>query len=78
MRTLLDRRADDSRAANAVELFVYQAKKQIGALFAVLGGLDTIVFTGGIGERSAPIRSEIAAGLAHLGVELDPARDLGR
>jgi acetate kinase len=75
MRTLLERRADDSRAANAVELFVYLAKKQIGALVAVLGGIDTIVFTGGIGERSAPIRREIAAGLAHLGVELDPARN---
>jgi acetate kinase len=75
MRTLLEQRADDSRAANAVELFVYLAKKQIGALVAVLGGLDTIVFTGGIGERSAPIRWEIAAGLAYLGVELDPARN---
>jgi acetate kinase len=73
MRTLLECRADDSRAANAVELFVYLAKKQIGALVAVLGGIDTLVFTGGIGERSAPIRCEIAAGLAHLGVELDPA-----
>ena len=75
MRTLLEQRAADSRAANAVELFVYLAKKQIGALVAVLGGLDTIVFTGGIGERSAPIRWEIAAGLAYLGVELDPARN---
>jgi acetate kinase len=75
MRTLLEQRADDSRAANAVELFVYLAKKQIGALVAVLGGIDTIVFTGGIGERSAPIRGEIAAGLAHLGVEIDPARN---
>jgi acetate kinase len=75
MRTLLEQRADDSRAANAVELFVYLAKKQIGALVAVLGGIDTFVFTGGIGERSAPIRGESAAGLAHLGVEIDPARN---
>jgi acetate kinase len=75
MRTLLEHRADDSRAANAVELFVYQATKQIGALVAALGGLDTMVFTGGIGERSAPIRWEIAAGLRHLGIELDPARN---
>jgi acetate kinase len=72
MRTLLDRRAADPRAAEAVELFVYQAKKQLGGLVAVLGGLDALVFTGGIGERSATVRGEIAAGLAHLGVELDP------
>jgi acetate kinase len=75
MRTLLEQRAADSRAADAVELFIYLAKKQIGALVAALGGIDTMVFTGGIGERSALIRSEIAAGLAHLGVELDPARN---
>ncbi len=75
MHALLDRRADDVPAAEAVELFVYEAKKHIGALVAVLGGLDTFVFTGGMGERSAVIRSEIAAGLAHLGVELDPVRN---
>jgi acetate kinase len=75
MRTLLEGRTADPRAANAVELFIYLCTKQIGALVAVLGGLDTIVFTGGIGERSAPIRWEIAAGLAYLGVELDPARN---
>ncbi|MFY9739399.1 MAG: acetate kinase, partial [Candidatus Cybelea sp.] len=75
MRTLLERRASDIAAAEAVELFVYQAKKYIGALVAVLGGLDTLVFTGGIGERAAPVRWEIAHGLAHLGVELDPARN---
>jgi acetate kinase len=75
MHTLLDLRADDVAAAEAVELFVYEAKKQIGALVAVLGGLDTFVFTGGMGEHSAAIRSEIAAGLAHLGVELDPVRN---
>jgi acetate kinase len=75
MRTLLERRATNVSAAEAVELFIYQAKKYIGALFAALGGLDTFVFTGGIGERSAAIRSEIAAGLAHLGIRLDPARN---
>jgi acetate kinase len=75
MRTLLERRASDLAAAEAVELFVYQARKYIGALVAVLGGLDTLVFTGGIGERAAPVRWEIARGLAHLGVELDPARN---
>ncbi len=75
MRTLLERRADDAAAGEAVELFVYQAKKYIGALAAVLGGLDTLVFTGGIGERAAPVRWEIAQGLAHLGVALDPERN---
>jgi acetate kinase len=75
MQTLLERRAADEPAAEAVALFVYQAKKHIGALFATLGGLDTFVFTGGIGENSATIRSEIAAGLAHLGMELDPVRN---
>ncbi len=75
MHILLDRRADDAHAAEAVELFVYEAKKQIGALVAVLGGLDTFVFTGGMGENSAAIRSEIAAGLAFLGVELDSERN---
>ncbi len=75
MRTLLARRADNEAAAQAIELFVYQAKKYIGALATVLGGLDTLVFTGGIGERAAPVRWEIAQGLAHLGVKLDPARN---
>jgi acetate kinase len=75
MQILLERRANDVAAAQAVELFVYLATKQIGALVAALGGLDTMVFTGGIGERAAPIRSEIAARLAYLGVELDPARN---
>jgi acetate kinase len=75
MRTLLERRATNVAAAEAIDLFVYEAKKHIGALFAALGGLDTFVFTGGIGERSAAIRSGIAAGLAHLGIALDPARN---
>jgi acetate kinase len=75
MQTLLERRGADATAAEAVELFVYEAKKHIGALCAALGGLDAFVFTGGIGERSAAIRSEIAAGLAHLGIELDPLRN---
>ena len=75
VRTLLDRRANDPAAAEAIELFVYVAKKGIGALAAVLGGLDTLVFTGGIGEHAAPIRAEIADGLAYLGVEIDGARN---
>jgi acetate kinase len=75
MRVLLERRAIDAAAAEAVELFVYQAKKNVGALVAVLDGLDTLVFTGGIGERAAAVRWEIAQGLLHLGIEIDPARN---
>jgi acetate kinase len=75
MRTLLDKRPTDGAAADAVELFVYTAKKHLGALVAVLGRLDTLVFTGGIGERSAPIRAEICAGLDHFGIELNAERN---
>ena len=77
MRTLLDRRAGDPRAALAVEIFCTQARKFVGALAAVLGGLDTLVFTGGIGERSAVVRAEICDGPSHLGVRLDPDRNQG-
>jgi acetate kinase len=73
MQTLLERRERDRRAALAVDAFCYQARKQVGALAAVLGGLDTLVFTGGIGEKAAAIRSGICDGLEHLGVELDDA-----
>jgi len=75
MQKLLERRSNDSAAAEAVELFVYQVKKYIGALVTVLGGLDTLVFTGGIGEHAAPVRWEIAQGFAFLGVELDQKRN---
>jgi acetate kinase len=75
MRDLLEREAHDPRAADAVQLFCYQAKKAVGALAAALGGLDTLVFSGGIGERSAPVRARIAQGLEHLGVRVDDARN---
>jgi acetate kinase len=75
LRTLLAQRAANSAAAEAVELFVYLAKKSVGALAAVLGGLDTLVFTGGIGEHAVTIRSEIADGLGHLGIRLDAERN---
>lgn len=75
MRDLLQREADDERAAQAVALFCYQAKKWVGAFAAVLGGLDTLVFSGGIGEHSAPIRARICEGLSFLGIELDDARN---
>ena len=75
MQTLLAARASDPRAELAVTLFCYSARKWVGALAAVLGGLDTLVFTGGIGEHAAPVREEICRGLGHLGIELDPARN---
>ncbi|HXB09178.1 MAG TPA: acetate/propionate family kinase [Puia sp.] len=71
MQDLLEKESHDPRAAEAVSLFCYQVKKTIGAYSAVLGGLDTLVFTGGIGERSAAIRSRICSGLGYLGIELN-------
>ncbi len=75
MRDLLAREEDDPRAALAVALFCYQARKFLGAYAAVLGGLDTVVFTGGIGEHAAPVRARICADFAYLGLTLDPARN---
>jgi len=75
MRELLAAQADDPRAADAVALFCYQARKAIGSFAAALGGLDTLVFAGGIGENSPAIRARICDGLAFLGVELDGARN---
>jgi acetate kinase len=70
MRELLDREKDDVRAAEAVALFCYQIKKVIGAFAAALGGLDTLVFAGGIGENAHPVRARICNGLEFLGIEL--------
>jgi acetate kinase len=75
MQTLLEQCECEPHAAQAVELFCYQIRKHIGALTAVLGGLDTLVFTGGIGERAAPVRREVCRGLAYLGIDLDPQRN---
>jgi acetate kinase len=75
MKRLLDNSANDPQAAQAVEMFCYHVRKHIGALSAVLGGLDTLVFTGGIGSAAAPIRSRICQGLEYLGVCLDPERN---
>ena len=75
MRQLLAQEAQDSRAAEAVALFCYQAKKWIGSYAAALGGLDTLVFAGGIGENCPSIRSRICAGLGFLGLNLDEARN---
>ena len=75
MRDLLDREPEDGRAAEAVALFCYQAKKFLGALAAALGGLDALVFTGGIGEYSATVRERVCEGLEFLGIRLDPSRN---
>ena len=74
MKALLDTRPIDPRAAEAVELFCYVLRKHIGAFAAVLGGLDALVFTGGIGERAAAVREETCRGLEHLGIQIDRAR----
>jgi acetate kinase len=75
VKALLDARATNAPAAEAIAMFCYQAKKTIGALAAALGGLDLLVFTGGIGEHAAPVRAEVCDGLAHLGIAIDPARN---
>jgi acetate kinase len=73
MRELLDNA--DIDAANAVALYCYLARKQLAGLIAVLGGIETLVFTGGIGEHAAPIRAGICAGFEFAGVEMDAARN---
>jgi acetate kinase len=75
MRDLLAREAADVRAADAVALFCYQAKKWVGAFAAALGGLDTLVFSAGIGERSVSVRARICEGLGFLGIELQDDRN---
>ncbi|HVA13268.1 MAG TPA: acetate/propionate family kinase [Stellaceae bacterium] len=75
MRELVDREAQDVRAAEAVALFCYQVKKWIGAFAAALGGVDTLVFAGGIGENAPTVRARICDGLGFLGIDLDPQRN---
>jgi acetate kinase len=75
MRDLLDREAHDVRAAEAVAIFCYQIKKWIGSFAAALGGLDTLVFAGGVGENAPIIRARICDGLGFLGMELDEKRN---
>ena len=75
LRDLLARESDDVRAAEAVALFCYQAKKWIGSFAAALGGLDTLVFAGGIGENAPLIRERICDGLGFLGIELNQKRN---
>ncbi|MFZ0679655.1 acetate/propionate family kinase [Candidatus Binatus sp.] len=75
VKTLLDARATNSNAAMAIEMFCYQIRKSVGALAAALGGLDMLIFTGGIGEHAAAVRAEVCDGLAYLGIAIDPRRN---
>ncbi len=76
MHDLLALEKVDVRAAEAVALFCYQAKKQIGAYTAALGGLDTLVFAGGIGENSPEVRLRICKGLEYLGIEIEEKQNM--
>jgi acetate kinase len=73
MKILLQKSHTDSGARMSVQMFAYQVRKFIGAYAAVLNGLDTLVFTGGIGERAAEVRAQICTGLEYLGITLDAA-----
>jgi acetate kinase len=75
MRVLEQRASRDAACERAVRMFGYTALKFAGAMIAALGGLDTLVFSGGIGEHSPMTRARIAGGLAFAGVKLDPARN---
>ena len=75
MHELLDHEKQDVRAAEAIALFCYQVKKYIGAFAAALGGLDTLVFAGGIGENAPIIRTRICEGLQFLGIEIEEKRN---
>ena len=75
MQDLLEREANDVRAAEAVALFCYQVKKWIGEFAAALGGVDTLVFAGGIGENAPQVRARICDGLGFLGIKLSASRN---
>ena len=75
MRDLIECETQDVRAAEAVALFCYQVKKWIGAFAAALGGLDTLVFSGGIGEKAPTVRARICSGLGFFGIELEEKRN---
>ena len=75
MRDLLEHEAGDVRAAEAITMFCYQVRKWIGAFAAALGGLDTLVFAGGIGENAPTVRAQICDGLGFLGIELEEKRN---
>ncbi|HEY8902487.1 MAG TPA: acetate kinase, partial [Chthoniobacterales bacterium] len=74
-RILLEKEGDHPEAALALTAFVHHARKSIGALAAALGGVDALVFAGGIGEHSPELRRRICDGLEFLGIHIDPARN---
>ncbi|MBN9668854.1 acetate/propionate family kinase [Roseibium aggregatum] len=76
MRTLTE--SDDPRAAEAIEYFVFRIRRELGAMAAVLGGLDTVVFTGGIGENATVVREKVCQELDWLGLHIDPAKNNAR
>jgi acetate kinase len=76
MRELMELENTNGHAADAIELFCYQTKKWIGSFAAVLGGLETLVFSGGIGEHSPEVRSKICDSLNFLGIELDEFKNM--
>jgi acetate kinase len=75
MRDLLSREAGDPHAAQAVEMFCYQARKFVAAMASTLGGLDTFVFTAGVGTNAPEVRQRICTGLEFMGIYIDPARN---
>jgi acetate kinase len=75
MQQLLQTQHEDERAAEAIDFFCYQCIKWIGAFTAVLGGLDTLIFSGGIGENAAEIRERICSGLQFLEIKLDETKN---
>ena len=76
MRELEDAAAKgDAQAKLAIDVFCYRVKKYIGSYSAALGHVDGIVFTGGIGENSPPVRAQVCAGLSEMGIQVDPARN---
>jgi acetate kinase len=76
MKELIKNKGTDAHAAEAFELFCYQTKKFIGGYAAALEGLDTLVFSGGIGEHSPEVRSQVCDGLEFLGIELDEIKNM--
>jgi len=75
MKTLLEHEAHDNRAKEAIDVFCYQVKKSIGSLAAVLGGVDTLIFTGGMGENAPKVRARICSGLEFLGIKIEALRN---
>jgi len=69
--------SDDPRAAEAIDYFVFRIRRELGGMSAVLGGLDALVFTGGIGENSARVRREVCSGMDWLGIAIDDDRNAG-